>query len=362
MSNQFFNKINYSACNEDSESELQALSLTKSDTLLCITASGARPLDLLIGKPKKIISIDFNRTQNYLLSLKIAAYKTLNYSEFLSFIGVNNNKTREVLYNRVTLWLSEEVKKYWDTHYHIIEKWLLYSGTWEKLLIWISKLWFTRKKKLWRLLGMKTLQEQKNYWDRHWDNKIWKIFLYLLCNKFLWKRIIKEPWALLISNDFSIYEYIHSRLNYLVEKHQLSENHFANLVFLWKYSENCILPLHLREENFDTIKQQVDKIEIITDSLENIVNREELMKNITAYSLSDFWSYADDSNYSWIWKNIVKYSRNDAKFCERQFLVKRKPDFFSKWIQRDQDLEKKLYTEDNTVFYTFCAWKINNTH
>jgi S-adenosylmethionine-diacylglycerol 3-amino-3-carboxypropyl transferase len=96
--------------------------------------------------------------------------------------------------------------------------------------------------------------------------------------------------------------------------------------------------------------------------LENIVNREELMKNITAYSLSDFWSYADDSNYSWIWKNIVKYSRNDAKFCERQFLVKRKPDFFSKWIQRDQDLEKKLYTEDNTVFYTFCAWKINNTH
>jgi S-adenosylmethionine-diacylglycerol 3-amino-3-carboxypropyl transferase len=103
MSNQFFNKINYSACNEDSESELQALSLTKSDTLLCITASGARPLDLLIGKPKKIISIDFNRTQNYLLSLKIAAYKTLNYSEFLSFIGVNNNKTREVLYNRVTL-------------------------------------------------------------------------------------------------------------------------------------------------------------------------------------------------------------------------------------------------------------------
>jgi hypothetical protein len=44
----------------------------------------------------------------------------------------------------------------------------------------------------------------------------------------------------------------------------------------------------LREENFDTIKQQVDKIEIITDSLENIVNREELMKNITAYSLSDF--------------------------------------------------------------------------
>lgn len=82
----FFEKINYSACNEDSRSEIEALNINENDVILCITASGARSLDLLVKNPKKIVSIDFNKTQNFLLSLKIAAYQGLNYDEFLSFL------------------------------------------------------------------------------------------------------------------------------------------------------------------------------------------------------------------------------------------------------------------------------------
>ena len=133
MKKYFFNTINYSACNEDSESERRALQLIANDVVLCITGSGARPLDLLVDSPKKIISIDFNLNQNYLLALKIAAYKTLTYSEFITFIGINSFTNKSNLYAKVSTQLSRETKLYWDAQYKKIEKGILYCGTWESL-------------------------------------------------------------------------------------------------------------------------------------------------------------------------------------------------------------------------------------
>ncbi|MFM2382775.1 MAG: hypothetical protein RL515_762, partial [Verrucomicrobiota bacterium] len=84
--NSFFSDINYSAANEDGASELAALRLDARSRVLCITASGARPLELLLGDPQSVVAVDFNATQNHLLELKMAAYRELEYDEFAAFI------------------------------------------------------------------------------------------------------------------------------------------------------------------------------------------------------------------------------------------------------------------------------------
>ena len=163
MKASFFEKINYSACNEDSESERKALCLTTEDTVLCITGSGSRALDLLIDSPKKIFSIDFNATQNYLLELKIAAYKSLNYSEFRVFIGLDPSLDRLIFYNKLSLHLTPGAKKYWDEHSTLIQDGVLYCGTWESLLRKILKGAFLRRKKIKTLMESETIEIQKKY-------------------------------------------------------------------------------------------------------------------------------------------------------------------------------------------------------
>ena len=69
--NSFLETINYSSSNEDSYSEWKALSIGPDDSILCITGSGSRPLDLLIKGPREIVSLDFNPCQNFLLKFKI---------------------------------------------------------------------------------------------------------------------------------------------------------------------------------------------------------------------------------------------------------------------------------------------------
>ncbi len=358
MANSFFEKINYSACNEDSESERKALRLTADDTVLCITGSGARPLDLLVDSPKKIISVDFNATQNHLLALKIAAYKSLNYAEFKSFIALENKFSRLNLYKKLNHLLTSPQVCYWDKNFHLIEKGLLYCGTWERFLRMMTKAAFFRRKAIEKLMESETLEMQREFWAKHWDNGIWRAFLKLVSNRFLWTKIIREPGALLIPQEFDVYEYMRSRMNHLANNHLLRTNHFANLLFYGEYKPDCMLPLHLREENFESIKTQVHKIEIITDSLLNVLDNQQLTKSITAYSLSDFSSYSDTEMYHAIWAKIIQHSTNNTKFCERFFLVKRQPDIFHPQIERDYLLEKQLSDQDLTAIYTFCVGKL----
>jgi S-adenosylmethionine-diacylglycerol 3-amino-3-carboxypropyl transferase len=131
MHKTFFNEIIYSSSNEDSESEKKALCLTDNDVLLCITGSGARPLDLLIENPEKIVSVDFNETQNHLLELKMAAYKVFTYSEFCHFIGLKDSSNRVLDYKILSGFLSSKAKTYWDDNLDLIEKGILYIGKWE---------------------------------------------------------------------------------------------------------------------------------------------------------------------------------------------------------------------------------------
>ena len=67
----FFKRLSYSIGNEDWETEREALSIQADDKVLCITASGDRPLNLLMNECREIVSIDANPVQNYLLELKI---------------------------------------------------------------------------------------------------------------------------------------------------------------------------------------------------------------------------------------------------------------------------------------------------
>ncbi len=358
MANSFFKKINYSACNEDSESERKVLHLNSDDTVLCITGSGARPLDLLVDSPKKIISVDFNATQNHLLSLKIAAYQSLNYAEFKSLIGLENQFSRKDLYTKLSPLLAKTTQNYWDKNFNLIANGLLYCGTWERFLRMMAKSAFFRRKAIEKLMESETLEMQQEFWAKHWDNVIWKSFLKLVSNRFLWTKIIREPGALLIPQEFNVYEYMRSRMNHLANNHLLRTNHFANLLFYGEYKPDCILPLHLREEHFESIKKQVHKIEIISDSLLNVLDNKELTKSVTAYSLSDFSSYADTEIYDKIWTKIIQHSAHSTKFCERFFLVKHQPEILHPQIERDYLLEKQLSEQDLTAIYTFCVGKL----
>lgn len=353
----FFNRIIYSAANEDSTSERKALELHNNDVVLCITGSGARPLDLLVDQPQKIVSVDFNAHQNHLLQLKIAGYKALDYSEFIQFIGLVACSDRHYFYKKLNPFLPLDSRQYWDAKTPLIQKGVLYCGQWEKWLkrlAWVARL---RGSKLHQLLACNTIGKQKEYWQQHWSDTTWRRMVQIVSNRFAWKYLLREPGAFLIHGEFSIWQYLYQRLEHLGTHFLISKNAFAQLLFCGRYLAGAELPVHLRKEYFDTIKARVTTIEIVHQPLCDYL--ETTSEKISAFSLSDFSSYAPDDDYLRTWSAVIKAAAPGARFCERQFLVIQHPENHFPQIQRNTELEQLLEQTDETFVYTFCAGKLS---
>jgi len=362
--NTFFETINYSSSNEDSNSEWKALSISHDDSILCITGSGARPLDLLIKGPQEIVSLDFNPCQNFILELKMAAIKHLGYEEYLELMGVLPSEQREVQYKSIRQHLSGEATHFWDSHLKMIREGLIYQGRWEKHFRRLARLVsFVRSNLRDRLFASHNTTEQAKIWRDDWDSFFWRIFLFSVSSRKVWKYVFGDPgFYEHVADDFSISEYLKERFAFASENLLFHNSPFLTLLFLGKYNIDSVLPPYLSKENFTTIRNNLSHLRLVTQSLSEYLEHGE-ENRFTKYSLSDFSSYTTAEEYAKIWNEIVRTASREAVVCERQFLVKRElPSEVRQFVIRDTDLEMELSRKDNSCFYTFIVGKIGGRY
>lgn len=356
----FTQKINYSSCNEDTRSELKALRIGQADIVLAVSGSGARSLDLLISRPKKIISIDMNPLQNYLLELKIAAIKNLPYDEYLEFLGVRESAKRTSIYKRLRSDLSAEAKDYWDGQSMALKRGIIYQGRWEryfKSLSLIVKLF--RGKKIKKLFSFTDIEEQIAFCQNRWNTEGWRKFILFVCHRFFWKYIFQDPgFYRYVPKDFPVGDYIYECLSKTLKKYPARENYFFSLLVHNKYINENSLPIYLQEKYYPLLKENVSRIEIVTDSLQSFMgNLPE--KCIHKFSLSDISSYTSEADYVSILESCVRVAAPEALFCLRHFLVKRGiPGTLKHKIELFTGLGKELETADMSYAFTFSVGKI----
>lgn len=351
MNEAFFKRIIYSSSNEDGRSERWVLRTCKD--ILCITGSGARPLDLLSDDVRRIVSLDANLTQNYLLELKLAAIRNLSHSEFLGFIGVLKTSQRISVYRKFSHQLGFNAKSFWDNNHKMIQNGIVYCGVWESIFRRFAIAAIFRKRKLIALLALNNIDEQKIFWKKEWKGLVWSGLLRVFSFRWIWKHILKEPGIYLIPEQFNIYEYIANRFDNAAENILFADSAFAWQIFTGEYNYQRCLPWHLQEENYPIVKRNISKIEIASESLLDHFERGPC--DYDGASLSDFSSYSSDLEYEQTWKAISLAVKSPSIFCERHFLVKRNPlPFISSNAMRDIETERSLEKSDTSFIYSFC--------
>jgi S-adenosylmethionine-diacylglycerol 3-amino-3-carboxypropyl transferase len=357
----FLETLNYSSSNEDSRSEVKALRIGEGDSILCITGSGARTLDLLAESPKEIVSIDFNPCQNFLLELKIHAIQHLEYEEFLEFLGVCSSQKRGHIYKTIRQSLSTDARKFWDSNSAMIENGVIYQGRWERYFHQLGRLVSLVRPHLRnKLFSCSSISDQARIWRDEWDTPLWRIFLRYISSRVVWKHIFGDPgFYRYVPVSFSIYKYLNTRFTNAFENILAGENPFAILLFFGKYSPYGVLPAHLQKRHYTTLRNSLERVRIVNQSLLGYLER--CKKNsFDKYSLSDFASYTNTEEYKRIWIGIIKTASSGARVCERQFLVKRDiPVEVRSCIRLDEALKFELTRTDNSIFYTFLIATIN---
>jgi S-adenosylmethionine-diacylglycerol 3-amino-3-carboxypropyl transferase len=353
----FIETLNYSSSNEDSRSETRALYIGGGDSVLCITGSGARPLDLLIEKPATIVSIDFNPCQNFLLELKMAAIRHLEYQEYLGFVGVVPFSRRGHVYRGIRGSLSADARSFWDNHTTMIEEGVIYQGRWERYFRRLARLvTLARPRLLDKLFSCGCIGDQSRAWCEDWDDALWRTFLRLISSRTVWKVAFGDPgFYRHVPDQFSIYKYLNKRFTFAFENILVRTSPFATLLFYGKYDAKGALPLYLRKEHYKTLRDGLPCMQIVTQSLLEYLEKGQ-RNRFQKYSLSDFASYTSVIEYEMTWKGIIRTATKGARICERQFLVKREtPRDVRPYVTRIGSLEEELAATDDSLFYTFVV-------
>lgn len=128
--------IYYSHVNEDNLLEKTRMDHRNFETLYIVAGSGERVLSLLGHTSlRKVKMIDINQEALFLLELKLKALEYLTPSEYLDFIGLNEQPISSAKkFDQFCNQLSGACKSYWKQNSLKIEKGILFCGAFEQFL------------------------------------------------------------------------------------------------------------------------------------------------------------------------------------------------------------------------------------
>ncbi|ERL26117.1 MULTISPECIES: DUF3419 family protein [unclassified Leptotrichia] len=365
-----FSLIRYSQCWEDTEVLLESLNIQENDICFGILSAGDNVFSMLAENPKKVVALDISFPQIALAKLKKEVFNSLSYEEMLEFMGVMKSDKRIEIYDRIKENLDKEVKEYWDFNKEAIQKGIIHAGKFEKFFkIFREKIlpFVHSKKRIEKLLEKKSRQERIEYYDNHWNNFRWKLMFKLFFSKYIVGKLGRDKEFFRYAEK-NISEEMKERSRYALCELNPYENPYINYILTGNYRKDC-LPYFLRKENFDKIRRNLHKVEILQSSVEEYLDQIDF--KINKFNLSDIFEYMSAENYSKLMEKIYDNAENNALLAYWNLIVERNSEKLDykktdseiavtgkeknvngKKYERMKELDRKLHEKDMTFFYT----------
>lgn len=348
----FFRQLNFTSANEDGATELAALAGV-GGRMLCLCGSGARPLDMLLGEADEIVALDVNPVQLHLLELKIAAYRTLVHDELLAYLGLRPSENRAALHARVSRALPGEARDFWNENQRVILEGVWYAGLWERVLGRLGAAHrAVRGGALDALFGAEDVPAQVEVWRSRFDGPVLRWMLNQLGRRWIWTRAVGEPGGAYLPDRLDSGRIMRERLASACSRFLLRESDFAALLILGRHFHS--LPLHLRAENFERVRDGLDRITPCLGGLRDLTPERHGL--FDSFSLSDFGSYCDQTVYDACWTSVRDVARPGAHYCERVFLNDLTPRVDV--VDLAPDRSARLTASDKAIIYEIRAGTI----
>lgn len=351
----FYSRLSYSFGNEDSETEHEALQVKPSDNIICVTASGDRPLHLLLKPCNRLVAIDANPIQNYLLELKKTSMQVLDYDEYLRFLGASLCTNRLKTLQKILPELGDQCKEFWSKNHKMISKGVLYQGVIEKIVSKVALSFrLLRGKKVQRLFEFDDIEKQKEFIENEWETFLWKKAFQFFLNPKISRLFINDPGLYANVDGYSGGEYIYDRANNSMKRFLAKENYLISLIFRG-YVDKPALPPYLKPNGFEKIRRNLSSVKIKTANIIDYLKKAPA-NSIDCYSLSDIASYMDQESFNQMTTEIHRTAKPGARFCIRELLSQQKiPHSIQPYMLRNTALEKKLENNERCFLYRFMV-------
>lgn len=356
-----FRDILYAQCWEDPEMDRAAFNIKPGDTVFSITSGGCNALAFLLDDPKKVICLDMNRFQNYLLSLKISAFKALSHNETLEFFGVRSSNRRWQLYEKLRSELADEEQFYWNNKKADINRGIIHCGKYERYMHLLKRVFriLVGKKIINDLFNSSSLGEQRVIFKTKWNNFRWKLFCRIFLSRAFASMLFEKAFYKYIEPTFSFEKYYRSAVMRAITELPVKGNYFLAYILLGNYPDNN-LPVYLKKENYDIIRSRVDRIKSVTSGCHEYL-RTLPVDTISKFNFTNIFEWMSVEEFTLLLLETVRIAKDGAVITYRNHLVTRnRPEIFADKIIPDMKLALELRKKDRSFIYkAYVVERIN---
>lgn len=343
----------YSACNEDSRSELIALAPNRGDRVVCIAAGGGRALALLGAGPARLLAIDRRESQLHTLELKAAALDAFAVDALLAFLGVGASADRLDAYAQLRHSITPRARRYWDARRALLRRGVLYAGRLETALArhsaWLRRLGVLRWPRA--CFAATTLDEQRAVLARSAaeivaGERLWRAFF----NPVAAAIALQDP-SFRRSTEGQVGTYLYGRMLDFARRRLLRESALLHLIYHGHYDPHGALPIWLTAEGAERARKHLARLELRCAAIEDLPPTR-LRDAPVKWSLSDVSAWMPQPRFHDLIARIASRSAPGSRLCWRhlaaQWAAPRLPG-----LVLDAALARQLERDDTSVFYTF---------
>ena len=152
---------------------------------MVVSSGGCTALSLLAAGAGRVVAVDLNRAQNHIVELKAAASR-LGARDAIAFLGARPSTSRAVTYASAARGAVAAARRYWDARQRQVGAGVLGAGVSERFIggvVAALLLAVHPRSRVDRMLGCRTLAEQRALFAREWDTRRWRALFALLCNR-----------------------------------------------------------------------------------------------------------------------------------------------------------------------------------
>jgi S-adenosylmethionine-diacylglycerol 3-amino-3-carboxypropyl transferase len=345
-----FSGIRYAQCWEDADVLLEALHPGPGKRCLSIASAGDNTLALLARNPEYVLAIDLSHAQLACLELRVAAYRVLQHDELLAMIGSVPSQERMKLYRACRKKLSREACEFWDARSRFVECGIGSSGKFERYFeVFRNRILplIHSKNRVAELLMAKPREERIAFYNRRWDNRRWRVLFQAFFSRRVMGALGRDP-EFFRYVEGSVSARILARTRYALTELDPAQNPYVRWILTGRH--DGILPFALREENFDVIRRNLDKLEWRRAALEDIAESD---GPFDCFNLSDIFEYMSPAGYVQQLARMVPLGRRGARLAYWNMLAsRRRPGELACHFEELTDCATELFSRDKAFFYS----------
>lgn len=349
-----FRDILYAQCWEDPQVDLEALRIGSDDEVFAITSGGCNVLALLLDDPKRVVSLDMNPHQNFLLELKIAAFRTLDWADVLKLLGIRPAADRLALYGRIRLLLSPGARDFWDARPRLFRQGIVHCGRYERYMRLLRKLVV---RPLFPAAKIRLFFECADAGQRHelFQKKVnglrWKLLTRVMLSRFLNTFLFDRVFFAQLDNSFSFGTHFARKAEQAFTRLPLKENYFLAYILFSGFPETFELPVYLRQENFALIRNRLDRIQIVTGSCQDYFAAVP-DAYFSKFNFSNIFEWLSEVEFEQLLHQTLRVARDGAVMVYRNLLVHREhPPTLDSSIRSCHELADTLHIRDLSFIY-----------